>query len=103
MSLGERLAAPVGSLCVSALAGALFVGSLPGGPSAEEYQGSERQQRALGLQLSATRAALLSSLGWNVLALLDAPRACVPPIWGASFAAYVATFAYRCLVSGEDS
>ena len=103
MSLWERLAAPVGSLCVSALAGALFVGSLPGGPSAEEYQGSERQQRALGLQLSATRATLLSSLGWNVLALLDAPRGYLPPIWGASFAAYVATFAYRCLVSGEDS
>ena len=98
MSLGERLAAPVGSLCVSALAGALFVGSLPGGPSAEECQGAG-QQRALGLQLWATRAALLSSLGWSVLALLDAPRGYLPPLWGASFAAYVAAFAYRCLVS----
>ena len=47
--------------------------------------------------------ALLSSLGWSVLSLLDAPRGYLPPLWGASFAAYVATFAYRCLVSGEDS
>ena len=103
MSLWERLAAPVGSLCTSALAGALVVCTIPSGPSCEEFfdpteEGGQRRAKGLELHLKTAGATILSSLFWNVLALLDAPRSYAPTLWAASFAAYVAAFMYRCLV-----
>ena len=90
-----RLVAPICSLGASGLTGSLLICTIPGGPPAEEDMSSTEQQRALSLQISSTGAMALSSLGWNVLALLDLPRRFMPILWTTSLACYVVALMWR--------
>jgi hypothetical protein len=94
-----RVAPPVGSLVASGLAGALFIITVPGGPSVEDL--SEKDWRAVRYQLQSVRAMAGVSLAWTFLSALDLPRGYMPILWAVTGGGYCLTFAYRSLVGGQ--